>query len=134
MVPESLSEAGGVAHTSVLDALAYDSRREMLVLVMYETRPWRGDEAHVFQLQEKLNAYSSFILDGEMEDSFPQYHGKPVEIQLRTRHEPDPLALSLLSRARDQLALQQIALETILLEDPPPSAGGCGCGNGHCHD
>ncbi|MFZ4780091.1 MAG: hypothetical protein ACOYM3_32450, partial [Terrimicrobiaceae bacterium] len=75
-----------------------------------------------------------FILDGEMRDSFPQYADKPIEIQLRTRHEPDPLAIRLLTGAREQLALQQIHLETILVgsEEEPPSSSGCGCGNGHC--
>ncbi len=135
MVPESLT-SNGVAHPAVLDAFAYDSRRDMLVLAMYETRPWTGAEAHLFQLQEKLNAYASFILDGEMHDAFPQFSDKPVEIQLRTAHEPDELALRLLTQAREQLSLQQIQLETILTDEPAPasaSAGGsCACGNGGC--
>lgn len=133
MVPESLTP-NGVAHPAVLDAFAYDSRRDMLVLAMYETRPWTGAEAHLFQLQEKLNAYASFILDGEMHDSFPQFRDKPVEIQLRTAHEPDQLALRLLAQAREQLALQQIQLETILTDEPAPtsSGGSCACGNGGC--
>jgi len=128
MVPENLTERPkGVAHPAVLDAFAYDGRRDILVLAMYETRPWTGEESHLFQLQEKLNAYASFILDGEMRDSFPQFHDKPVEIQLRTTYEPDPLALGLLAQAREQLALQQIHLETIMVSDCAPAS--CGCGN-----
>lgn len=128
MVPENLTPKG-VAHPGVLDAFAYDARRDLLVLAMYETRPWDGGETQLYQLQEKLNAYASFILDGEMTESFPQYADRPVEIQLRTRHEPDEVALRLLAQAREQLDLQQIRLETILVdgEDPLPS-GGCSCG------
>lgn len=128
MVPESVN---GVARPGVLDAFAYDTRRQTLVLAMFETRPWSGSEEQLFQLQEKLNAYASFILDGEMTESFPQFSDKPVEIQLRTRHQPDPVALRLLAQAREQLALQQIQLETILVEndDFAPPAGSCGCGN-----
>ncbi len=135
MVPENLTPKG-VAHPGVLDAFAYDARRDTLVLAMYETRPWDGGETQLYQLQEKLNAYASFILDGEMTDSFPQYADRPVEIQLRTRHEPDDVALRLLAQAREQLGLQQILLETILVESGEPSggcgdtSGGCGCGNG----
>jgi hypothetical protein len=128
MVPENLTPKG-VAHPGVLDAFAYDSRRDTLVLAMYETRPWDGGETQLYQLQEKLNAYASFILDGEMTESFPQYADRPVEIQLRTRHEPDDVALRLLAQAREQLDLQQIRLETILVEDHPAS-GGCGCEHG----
>ena len=56
MVPEGIAPKG-VAHPGVLDAFAYDARRETLVLAMYETRPWTGGEPQLLQLQEKLNAY-----------------------------------------------------------------------------
>ena len=130
----------GLEHPAVLDAFAHDKRRDTLVLAMYETRPWTGDEAHILQLQEKLNAYASFILDGEMAESFPQFVGKLIEIQLRTRHQPDPLALGFLSQAKDQLSLQQITIETIHVESieefepasAAPASHSCGCGNGGC--
>lgn len=122
----------GVAHTGVLDAFAYDGRRDTLVLAMYETRQWNGGDAQLFQLQEKLNAYASFILDGEMAESFPQYADRPVEIHLRTKHEPSGVALRLLESAREQLALQQIRLEVILADADGARDHGCGpCG---CHD
>ncbi|MEI6491618.1 MAG: DUF6572 domain-containing protein [Verrucomicrobiota bacterium] len=125
----------GVSHPGVLDAFAYDGRRDTLVLAMYETREWTGGEAQLFQLQEKLNAYASFILDGEMAESFPQYADRPVEIQLRTTHEPDGLALRLIASAREQLSLQEIRLEVILADGADDHVGGdgCGCGHGDCH-
>jgi hypothetical protein len=129
----------GLEHPAVLDAFAHDKRRDILVLAMYETRPWTGEEAHILQLQEKLNAYASFILDGEMAESFPQFVGKPVEVQLRTRHQPDPLTLGFLNQAKDQLSLQQITIETIRIDsaeefEPAPAAANhsCGCGHGGC--
>ena len=129
----------GLEHPAVLDAFAHDKRRDTLVLAMYETRPWTGDESHLLQLQEKLNAYASFILDGEMAESFPQFVGKPVEVQLRTRHQPDPFTLGFLNQAKDQLSLQQITIETIRIDsaeefEPAPAAANhsCGCGHGGC--
>ncbi len=140
MVPESLTERPkGIAHPGVLDAFAYDSRRDTLVLAMYENRRWTGEESHLFQLQEKLNAYASFILDGEMVETAPQFRDKPVEIQIRTVHEPDEIALRLIAQAREQLGLQQITLDVVLVGDEEmgdPQAGGsggsCGCGAGGC--
>ena len=124
----------GVAHPGVLDAFAYDGRRDTLVLAMYETREWTGGEAQLFQLQEKLNAYASLILDGEMTEPFPQYADRPVEIQLRAKHEPDDVALRLLASAREQPALQQIRLEVILADGAGAHDHGCGCGHDGCHD
>jgi hypothetical protein len=121
----------GLENPGVLDAFAHDTRTDRLVLAMYESRPWNGDGAQLHQLQEKLNAYLSFILDGEMTEAFPQLAGKPVEIQLRTAHEPEEKASDLIRRIREQLAFQEIGFEVIqITEDEQPPQGGGGCGSG----
>lgn len=135
----------GIERTGMLDAFAHDTREDVLVLAMFETRPWEHGEQQLFQLQEKLNAYVSFILDGEMKENFPHLLGKSVRIELRTSFEPSERALGFLGRARDQLALQQIGLEVVLIGEQAEgccgggNSGGC-CGGGgdaqgeHRHD
>jgi hypothetical protein len=59
-------EQRGVEHPGVIDYMEHDSRTDEITLVMVETRPWDGSDLQRFQLQEKMNAYLSFILDGEM--------------------------------------------------------------------
>jgi hypothetical protein len=135
----------GIERTGMLDAFAHDTRENVLVLAMFETRPWEYGERQLFQLQEKLNAYVSFILDGEMQENFSHLVGKPVRIELRTSHEPSQRAMGFLGRARDQLALQQIGLEVVVIGEVNASEGGCCggnagsgcCGGGsvdHCED
>lgn len=119
----------GIERTGMLDAFAHDTREDILVLAMFETRPWEHGERQLFQLQEKLNAYVSFILDGEMKDNFPHLVGKPVRIELRTSHEPSERAMGFLGRARDQLALQQIGLEVVVIGEVSDSDQGCCGGN-----
>jgi hypothetical protein len=101
---------------------------------MFETRAWDLGDRQLWQLQEKLNAYVSFILDGELKDNFPHLADKQVRIELRTVHEPSERAMGFLGRARDQLALQEIGLEVVLIGDVTPSEGGCcgGSGSGGC--
>ncbi len=120
----------GIERTGMLDAFAHDTREDILVLAMFETRPWEYGEMQLFQLQEKLNAYVSFVLDGEMKENFPHLSTKPVRIELRTAHEPPHRALEFLGRARDQLALQQISLEVVLIGEQQES--GCCVGGGGC--
>jgi uncharacterized protein DUF6572 len=127
MVPPQLN---GLEHPGVLDALAHDTRADKVVLAMYEGRPWTGEELQLFQLQEKLNAYVSFILDGELQESFPDLASKSVEIQLRTLHDPDAKALEFISRVREQLALQQITFEIVRLDEVEGDCGSAGC---DCH-
>jgi hypothetical protein len=119
----------GLENPGVLDAFAHDTRTDKLVLAMYELRPWSGEEFQLLQLQEKLNAYLSFILDGELSEAFPEFAAKPVEIQLRTVHEPDAKAYDLIGRVREQLALQQITFEVIRIDETKGGCGepGCGC-------
>jgi len=120
----------GLENPGVLDAFAHDTRADKLVLSMYESRPWAGEESQLFQLQEKLNAYVSFVLDGELKEAFPHLAGKPAEIQLRTVHEPDARALDLIARIREQLALQLIAFEIVRIDEDKDGCGSQGCG---CH-
>jgi len=121
----------GIERTGMLDAFAHDTRDDVLVLAMFETRAWDLGDRQLWQLQEKLNAYVSFILDGEMREAFPHFSGKPVRIELRTVHEPSERAMGFLGRARDQLALQEIGLEVVLIGE---ATGGCcgGQGSGGC--
>lgn len=114
----------GLEKTGTLDAFVHDKDRDQLILAMFELRPWNLGELQLFQLQEKLNAYLSFILDGEMEETFPHLLGKPVSIELRTLHEPSEEALGFLKRASDQIAHQQIRLEVVLIEE---QMDGCRC-------
>jgi hypothetical protein len=129
----------GLEYPGVLDALAHDTREDKLVLAMYERRPWTHGEPQLLQLQEKLNAYLSFILDGELESAFPQLADRRVEIQLRVAAEPSPEAWDLIRRVREQLAFQNIAFEVFALDEGEipeapagPSGGGCCGGGGQC--
>jgi len=117
----------GIERTNTLDAFAHDKREDVLVLAMFETRPWEHGDHQLWQLQEKLNAYVSFILDGEMREQFPHLLGKPVRIQLRTAFEPPQRAMGFLDRARNQLTLQEIGLDVVLIGD-----GQHACCGGNC--
>lgn len=120
----------GLEHPGVLDAFAHDTRTDRLMLAMYEPRPWDGGEAQLFQLQEKLNAYLSFALDGEMAETFPHLANKPLVIQLRTSHDPSSEAWDLIHRIREQLSFQDIVFEVVATEESEGCCEGhCGCGH-----
>ncbi len=113
----------GVAQAGVIDFFAHDTKSDEVVLAMFEERPWDGSELQLFQLQEKFNAYVSFLLDGELADSHPELAGKKARIELRCATVPDGRALDLLAMIHDQLALQEIRVEVVA-----GGEGGCGAG------
>lgn len=120
------SGAAGLSSPGVLDALVYDHSADRVILAMFERRPWDLGTEQLWQLQEKLNAYVSFVLDGEMAELHPELAAKPICLQLRTLHQPSPEALHFLEQAGRQLALQDIALEVWDINDEPEKTG-CSC-------
>ncbi|MBV9009433.1 MAG: hypothetical protein JO354_09760 [Verrucomicrobia bacterium] len=109
-----MKSEGGIHNPAVIDLFAVDSKTGEVLLVMNETRAWDGGDEQLFQLQEKFNAYTSFILDGEMATSHPELAGRPVRIELRSAEMPSARAVALLATIHDQLELQEIKLEVIV--------------------
>jgi Family of unknown function (DUF6572) len=103
--------------TSVIDVIAHDPKTGEAVLVMNEPNEWDSSDEQLHSLQERFNAYVSFLLDGEMESGHPELAGKPARIEVRCRHMPDSRALELLGLIHDQLAFQDIKMEVVIRND-----------------
>ena len=112
--------ATGVANPAVIDLFGLDQKTGEVVLAMNEPRPWDGTDERLHELQEKFNAYVSFLLDGEMIAAHPELAGKPARIELRCAQMPDENALGLLNLIHDQIALQDIKMEVVVAQ------AGCG--------
>lgn len=102
----------------VIDVIAHEAKTGEVVLVMNEADEWNDSDEQLLALQERFNAYVSFLLDGEMGESHPELAGKPARIEVRCAHMPDARALELLALIHDQLAFQEIKLEVIVGNEP----------------
>jgi hypothetical protein len=98
----------------VIDLIAHDPKTGEVVLVMNEPDEWDGSDEQLLTLQERFNAYVSFLLDGEMASDHPELAGKSARIEVRCTHVPGTRALELLGLIHDQLAFQQIKLEVVV--------------------
>jgi uncharacterized protein DUF6572 len=77
--------------------------REFRLYLDVERGDWLLPRA-VFLLQEKLNAYASFILDGKLRELYPYASPSDVRIVVRSRGQPPQDALTLVGLVRDALA------------------------------
>jgi hypothetical protein len=102
----------------VIDIIAHDAKTNEVVLVMNEPNEWDSSDERLLALQERFNAYVSFLLDGEMAEAHPELAGKSARIELRCAHVPDTCALELLGLIHDQLAFQEIKLEVVVRNEP----------------
>jgi hypothetical protein len=101
----------------VIDMIAHDPKTDEAVLVMNELEPWNGSDERLLELQERFNAYVSFLLDGEFAEWDPKLAEKRARIEVRCAHLPDTRALDLLGNIHDQLAHQEIKME-VIVKDP----------------
>ena len=119
----------GIANPGVIDLFALDQRTGEVLLVMHESRSWDDSDERLHQLQEKFNAYVSFVLDGEMVGAHPELGGKKARIELRCKHMPGERELGFLELIHNQLALQEIKLEVIVAHNEGCGTD-CGCSQG----
>lgn len=122
-----------IENINIIDLIAHDPATDEIVLVMSEPRPWSGSDAQLFEFQEKLNTYLSFVLDGEMIEMYPQFSGKKVRLQLECGSQPDARTGDFIAMARRQISFQEIRFEvnlgSVAAVDPE---GTCGC-NHECN-
>ena len=102
--------------TGVIDVIGQDSKTGEVLLVMNEPDEWDGSDERLLALQERFNAYVSFLLDGEMAETNPDLAGRQARIELRCVHMPDARTLELLGMIHDQLAFQEIKMEVVVAE------------------
>lgn len=100
----------------VIDMVAHNPKTDEAVLVMNEPEPWNGSDERLFELQERFNAYVSFLLDGEFAELDPKLAQKRARIEVRCAHMPDNRAIDLLAQIRDQLAHQDIDVQVVVKE------------------
>ena len=89
-------------------------QKELYLYLDIEQGEWLLPRA-VFLLQEKLNAYASFVLDGKMRELYPWAVARNVRIVVRSRGQPPAAALELIARASQMLAADgpSISLERV---------------------
>jgi len=82
----------GVQNAKVIDLITVDKDSDTVVLVMVERRPWGTDAAALApqfaQIEEKVNRYMGYVLDGFLAEHYPHYIGKAARIRLDCAEEP----------------------------------------------
>ena len=64
--------APGVENPMIMDLITTDPASGDAVLVMIERRPWGGHPLQFKQIEEKINRYLAYVLDGFLIQQHPQ--------------------------------------------------------------
>ena len=74
-----------IEKTNEVDAIGIDKETNKLIMTMTDHLDW-NEENHLLLVQEKINAYLSFIESGEIYRSYPQAKNLKIIIRLIHRH------------------------------------------------
>jgi hypothetical protein len=91
----------GVQNPAVVDLITLDKASDTVVLVMTERRSWGAAAEQFKQIEEKLNRYMGYVLDGFFAEQYPQYVGKAVQIRLDAAEAPHGEAVRFVAAMTD---------------------------------
>jgi len=114
-----LSEFGapGVENAKVVDLISVDPATDRVVLTMIERRPWGASPQQFQQIEEKINRYMGYVLEGFLAEQHPQYEGKRVQLRLECAEEPHGDAVLFVKAAAR--ASEDHGLEFLVVVKPP---------------
>ena len=118
---QMLAEFGapGVENAKVIDLITLDPATDKVVLVMVERRKWGASAQQFAQIEEKINRYLGYVLDGFLAEHYPQYEGRRVTIRLDCAEAPHGDAVAFVRAATH--AIGEHGLELVVNVLPPPA-------------
>ena len=117
---EMVAEFGepGVENPKVIDFMTVDRASDTLVLAMFERRPWGQGPLQLRQIEEKINRYMGYVLDGFLAQQHPEHSGKKVRIRLDCIEAPHGDAVAFVQAAAH--AIEAHGLELLVNVEPSP--------------
>ena len=100
--------APGVENPKVMDLVTVDPVSNKVVLVMIERRAWGATPRQLREIEEKINRYLGYALDGFLVEQYPQYRDRDVRIRLDCAEAPQGEAVAFVDAARRATEAQGI--------------------------
>jgi hypothetical protein len=117
---EMIAEFGepGVQNPMLMDLITADPVSGAVVLVMIERRAWGASAEQFRQIEEKINRYLGYALDGFLAEQYPQYLGRPVQIRLDCAESPHGDAVAFVEAAQQAAGAHGIAFAVNVVPAP----------------
>jgi hypothetical protein len=90
----------GVENAKIMDLVTVDPASGKVVLAMFERRKWGASPLQLRQIEEKINRYMGFALDGFLVEHYPQHKGKEVQLRLDCAEAPHGIAIDFVEKAK----------------------------------
>jgi len=111
----------GVENPDVVDLITPGPGPERVTLVMIERRGW-DSLLQLRQIEEKINRYLGYVLDGFLVQQYPEYEGRHAVLRIDCRDEPTGEAAEFLRAAREAIEGEGLELEVRVRGSAPEGA------------
>ncbi len=88
---------------SVIDFIGVDKNTKEVFLTITDHLDWNNTNDHLWQLQEKINAYIRFIESGEILEKFPEAKDRNIIIEIVGREHYPPVAKEFIDMSNEVL-------------------------------
>jgi hypothetical protein len=108
----------GVENAKVVDLIMVDPSSGKVVLVMVERRTWGASPRQFLEIEEKINRYMGYVLDGFLAEHHPEFAGKSVQIRLDCVEEPHGEAMRFVQAAQHAIAAHGLEMIVNVTSQP----------------
>lgn len=91
-----------IENNKVVDNISIDPNG-YVVLSISDHLEWDINNDHIFLLQDKINAYLSFIESGQLYEDYPKFKNKKIIIQVFLKYLPNEEGRRFLQLTKDFL-------------------------------
>jgi hypothetical protein len=89
-----------IDNPNVIDAISTGKSGGEVILSLFDHLDWEDEYEHLLLLQNKINAYISFIESGQIFDEYPNAISKDLVIEVVSKYECSHKAREFLTSAR----------------------------------
>lgn len=105
-----------IDNPNVIDGMAIDKDRNALVLLLTDHLVWEGEDAlsefnHLNLLQDKINAYISFLESGQYKENYPAESFSMAVIEIHFKYSITDNCEKFLNAVQNQIGQSGIKIE-----------------------
>ena len=106
-----------IDNANVIDGMAIDKEKNAICLLLTDHLPWNGDNnsigehEHLVLLQDKINAYISYLETKQYEETYPEAHLAMAVIEIHFKYEITKNCVKFLNAVQNQIGQYGIIIK-----------------------
>lgn len=109
-----VGEGMSVIDVDKVDGIGIHNDGAMVAMLISDHLDWTNEYEHLVQLQNKLNAYISFIENKQYEEIYPKHKFTTFQIEIHFQYEPIPSCLKFINNVNNQLNDKHISVNYVI--------------------